>query len=84
MADLTPELLAYLAANEEELAQFLNLTGTQPDQLRAMVQSPDFARALLDYYLSNEPLTLAFCAHEGVKPGDLVRAFQNLGGVMPQ
>lgn len=84
MPDFTPQLLTYLASNEEELALFLNLTGTEPHQLREIVKNPDFAKGLLEYYLANEPLMLAFCAHEGHKPDELVRAFRNLGGILPQ
>lgn len=84
MPNFTPELLTYLASNEEELALFLNLTGTEPHQLREIVKNPEFDKALLEYYLSNESLMLAFCAHEGYKPNELVRAFRNLGGVLPQ
>lgn len=84
MSQLTPNLLSYLASNEEELALFLNLTGTEPHQLREMVKNPDFDKALLEYYLCNESLMMAFCAHENCQPNDLVRAFTNLGGVLPQ
>ena len=80
---LTPQTLAdlclgHLAADPEQLAQFMGTTGYSPDTLRRAVGSEQFGHGLIDYFAQNEPLLLALCANNGLGPEDFMRVWARL------
>ena len=70
--------LQHLAENPEQLAEFMNTSGLTPGGLRAAIGSADFNRGLLDYFASNEPLLLAFCAATGLTPDSVMQVWAKL------
>ena len=60
--------LQYLAGNEEQLNQFLQLSGCAPASLRENAGSPEFLAGILAYFLADEPTLLAFCASHSIDP----------------
>jgi Protein of unknown function (DUF3572) len=76
--DIALAALTYVAGDEDRLMRFLDLTGLDPDRLRAMVGQPSFSIAMLDYIMSDEPLLLAFAAEAGLKPELIARAHFSL------
>ena len=72
--------LQFLAADPVQLHRFLDLSGLQPQDLRAAASQPSFFAGLLDFFLGHEPTLLAFAADAGVAPEDVARARQTLGG----
>ncbi len=72
--------LQYLAGDEEQLRCFLTLTGCNIADLRSNASSSEFQAALLDFFLSNEPTLLAFCAQYSIDPEHIATSQQILGG----
>ena len=65
--------LGLLAEDPEQLAQFMGTTGYSPGGLRAALGTDQLGRGLIDYFAQNEPLLLALCANNGLKPEDFMR-----------
>jgi hypothetical protein len=65
---LALEALGWLAADEDAMARFLSLSGSDPASLREAVGSRDMARAILDFLLSDEALLLRFCDTSSTDP----------------
>jgi hypothetical protein len=74
--------LGYLAADEDLLEPFLGATGLVVDDLRTGATDSAFLAGVLDYFLQNEALLLAFAASEELAPETIVRARQRLPGAL--
>ena len=70
--------LHYLAENPAQLAEFMTMTGYSPDALRKAAGGPGLDRGLIDYVAANEPLLLAVCANNSLKPDDFMRVWARL------
>ena len=66
--------LAFLAADEDRLLTFLNVSGLQIDDLRAASQTPGFLSSVLDHLSSDERLAAAFAVENGYSPETLEAA----------
>jgi hypothetical protein len=71
--------LQFLAADPVQLHRFLDLSGLQPQELRAAAADPAFFAGLLDFLLGHEPTLLAFAGEADVAPEDVARAREALG-----
>ncbi len=88
-AHLTPEAaeqvaidaLSFLASKPEALGRFLALTGIEPPMLRGAAADPMFLVGILDYFLGDEPLLVAYAAQAGMPPADIAAARRALGGM---
>jgi len=81
--ELTPQALGemclgYLAENPPQLAEFMGLTGYSPNGLRKVAGTPELDSGLIDYFAQNEPLLLALCANNNLKPDDFMRVWARL------
>jgi hypothetical protein len=74
--------LGYLAADEELLEPFLASTGLVVADLRAGATDSAFLAGILDYFLQNEALLLAFAGASELAPETIVRARQRLPGAV--
>ena len=74
--------LGYLAADEELLEPFLGATGLMAGDLRAGATDSAFLAGVLDYFLQNEALLLAFAGASELAPETIVRASQRLPGAL--
>ncbi len=74
--------LGYLASDDVLLAQFLGTTGLAAGDLGAGATDSTFLAGILDYFLQNEALLLAFAASEGLAPETIVQARQCLPGAL--
>jgi len=87
-AHLTPEAaelaaidaLSFLAGEPEALGRFLALTGIEPAMLRGAAADPMFLAGVLDYFLGDEPLLVAYASRAGIPPADIAAARRALGG----
>lgn len=70
--------LGYLAENPSQLAEFMGLTGYSPNALRKVAGTPELDSGLIDYFAQNEPLLLALCANNTLKPDDFMRVWARL------
>ena len=77
-AQLGDSCLQFLAETPEQLADFMATTGYTPDGLRKSLGGDQLARGLIDYFASNEPLLLAFCANQSMTPDAFMRVWARL------
>lgn len=70
--------IAFIAADEAYLTDFLNRSGVSPHTLADYLEDRDFLTGVLDHLLSDESLLLAFCGNAGIDPTDISRAHQTL------
>ena len=80
---LTPAALAelclgQLAEDPAQLAEFMGQTGYSPAALREAVGTVQLGNGLIDYFAQNEPLMLALCANNGLRPEDFMRVWSQL------
>jgi hypothetical protein len=75
LADLC---LTHLAQDAELLAEFMGIAGYSPAGLRAAIRSPQLQHGLIDYFAQNEPLLLAFCDSNALKPEQFMRVWAKL------
>jgi hypothetical protein len=73
--------LTYLAVEPEALGGFLAATGIGPDRIRSAANDPEFLSGVLDHFLSDEALLVAFAKHEDINPAEIQRARAAFGGV---
>lgn len=74
--------LGYLAVDENLLSAFLGSTGLSVADLKIGATDSAFLAGILDYFLQNEALLLAFAAAEELAPETIVRARQRLPGAL--
>jgi hypothetical protein len=65
--------LNHLAQEPERLAQFMEAAGYSPAGLRGAVGSRQLGLGLIDYFAQNEPLLVAFCEGNDLKPETVMR-----------
>lgn len=56
--------LAFVVADEGLLSAFLNLSGLEPDDLRARAGEPELLAAVIDFLLSDDARLALFCEAE--------------------
>lgn len=66
--------LSFLAAGDKRLERFLAATGMNYDDLRGGASNTAVLGGILDYFLENEGLLLAFCESSGLQPKLAVQA----------
>jgi hypothetical protein len=72
--------LAFLAAESERFARFLEITGFAIESIRTAAQEPGFLLGVLDHFASDETLLLAFAAEQKMDPADVLAARNLLAG----
>jgi hypothetical protein len=76
---LAIQALAFVAAEPERLARFLDLTGVAPEEIRAAARQGAFLAGVLEHMLGDESLLVAFAESAGIDPGEIARARAALG-----
>ena len=74
--------LEYLAGDEDALNQFLGATGMAAGDLMKSAGEASFLAGILDYFLQDEALLLAFAGASELAPETIVRARQHLPGAL--
>jgi hypothetical protein len=75
-ADSLAELcLSFLAEDPGQLAEFMAAAGYTPKSLMAARHEDALRHGLIDYFAANEPLLLALCANNGLKPEAFMRVW---------
>ena len=77
---LAVQALGFIAADQDRLLRFLDLTGLSPATIRSAATSPQFLTAVLDHLLGDETLLLAFAAEADCDPAAVGRARERLAG----
>jgi hypothetical protein len=71
--------LAFIAAEPDRLARFLDMSGIAPDQIRAAAREGAFLAGVLEHMLGDESLLVAFAESAGIDPGEIALARAALG-----
>jgi len=77
---LALQALAFLAADDDRLSQFLTLTGLDIAQLRGLARDPSALGLVLDYLLNWEPLLLEFATAQEIAPEIVMQVRRRLPG----
>jgi len=80
---LAIQALNWLAGDEEILAQFLNITGAAPGDLRTRAVEPEFLGFVLDFIMRDDATILGFCESTRAEPQSVQSARATLGGGLP-
>ena len=72
--------LAFLAEEPERLGRFLAMTGLGPAELRMRAADPELLGGVLDHFLGDERLLLAFADSGAIPPEEVARARRALPG----
>lgn len=78
--DIAVRGLAFLAGEPESLGRFLALSGIGPADLRAAAAEPGFLLGVLEFFMEDEALLLAFSTQAGIRPTMIAAARYALGG----
>ena len=60
--------LQFLVGEPESLGRFLALSGIGPAEIRIAAQEPGFLAGVLEFFLEDESLLLAFSERNGIRP----------------
>ena len=63
--------LSYLLEQPRHLSRFMALTGLSGDDLRQAADTTELHLAVLDHFLADESLLLAFCQEFGIAPSSI-------------
>lgn len=72
--------LQFLAGDPEALGRFLAVTGIGPHDLRAAAAEPGFLAGVIEFFMADESLLLAFALHAGLRSTMLAAARHVLSG----
>lgn len=70
--------LARLAAEDDLLMRFSDITGILPNDMREASQDPNFLVGVLDFFLGHEPDLLAWTEADTLNPESIVNARMTL------
>jgi hypothetical protein len=72
--DLAVRAFTFLADDPARIERFLALTGLNPAELRAHIDSPAFLAGVLEHILQDETLLLTFSAEAHIDPASVAVA----------
>ncbi|MBN9670108.1 DUF3572 domain-containing protein [Labrenzia aggregata] len=79
---IATEALLHLSRDPEQIGRFLAFSGIGPEMIREAAGEPGFLAGVLEFYMMDEPLLLAFCENAGVRPTMMAAARFALSGGM--
>jgi hypothetical protein len=74
------QALSHIAADEELLLEFINISGFTPDELRQKAQDAEVLGGVLDFLLMNDERVLAFAEAIDIPPTLTLTARRALPG----
>ena len=77
---IATEALLHLSRDPEQIGRFLAFSGIGPEMIRDAAGEPGFLTGVLEFYMMDEPLLLAFCENAGVRPTMMAAARYTLSG----
>lgn len=72
--------LMNLANDPELIGRFLAFSGIGPESIRMAADEPGFLAGVLEFYMADESLLLAFCENAGLRPTMIAAARFALAG----
>jgi len=80
---IATEALLQLSRDPEQIGRFLAFSGIGPDMIRDAAGEPGFLAGVLEFYMTDEALLLAFCENAGIRPTMIAAARFALTGGEP-
>ena len=80
---IATEALLQLSRDPEQIGRFLAFSGIGPDMIRTAASEPGFLAGVLEFYMMDEPLLLAFCENSSIRPTMMAAARYALAGGSP-
>ena len=77
---IATEALLKLSRDPEQIGRFLAYSGIGPEMIRTAASEPGFLAGVLEFYMMDEPLLLAFCENAGIRPTMMAAARYTLAG----
>ncbi|PVB63450.1 DUF3572 domain-containing protein [Labrenzia sp. 011] len=77
---IATEALLQLSQDPEQIGRFLAFSGIGPEMIREAAEEPGFLMGVLEFYMADESLLLAFCENAGVRPTMIAAARYTLSG----
>jgi hypothetical protein len=62
------QALGHIAAEEDLLFAFVDMTGLSPSELKARAEEPEILGGILDFILMDDQRLLAFCENANLRP----------------
>ncbi|MBZ6079089.1 DUF3572 domain-containing protein [Microvirga puerhi] len=75
---LAIKVLNHIVADLDRMIQFLNVTGLQPETIRASAKSPLFLLGVLDYVSKDDELLETIHQELGIRPAAILMAAVHL------
>ncbi len=72
--DLAIKILNFIVVDMDRMIQFLNVTGLQPETIRASAKSPHFLLGVLDYVSKDDELLRTVHQELGIRPAAILMA----------
>lgn len=77
---IATEALLQLSRDPEMIGRFLAFSGIGPEMIRVAAGEPGFLAGVLEFYMMDEALLLAFCENAGIRPTMIAAARYALAG----
>lgn len=77
---IATEALVQLSKDPEQIGRFLAFSGIGPEMIREAAGEPGFLAGVLEFYMMDEALLLAFCENAGIRPTMMAAARFALAG----
>lgn len=77
---IATEALVQLSKDPEQIGRFLAYSGIGPEMIREAAGEPGFLAGVLEFYMMDEALLLAFCENAGIRPTMMAAARFALAG----
>jgi len=65
---IATEALVQLSQDPEQVGRFLAWSGIGPEMIREAAGEPGFLAGVLEFYMMDEALLLAFCENASIRP----------------
>lgn len=77
---IATEALLQLSQDPEQIGRFLAFSGIGPQMIREAAEEPGFLAGVLEFYMMDETLLLAFCENARIRPTMIAAARYALAG----
>jgi len=81
--EIATQALVQMTSDPEQVGRFLATSGIGPKAIRTAAAEPGFLAGVLEFYMSDEAVLLAFCENAGIRPTMIAAARHVLAKDLP-